>query len=101
SPFAICGLPPESRTGFAPAVFLALTAGLRAPPARDPRLAFGFAVAFFSTRFMLVRSAFGFGLVERHGGANERLQGLRVDLLAFGNVDGRPCVPLKTGIEQA
>src|ERR1700736_1016718 len=75
SAFAICGLPPERRTtatfspfrsliglaslapglAFVPAfaVFLALAAGLRAPLARDARLAFDFALAPSSTRFIL------------------------------------------------
>src|SRR5262249_4929614 len=47
------------------------------------------------------RLAFGFGLVQDHGGANERLQRRLVDLVALVEVDGTPYVPLKTGIEEA
>src|ERR1700737_4804719 len=78
SAFAMRGLPPERTTAtFSPfrtliglaslapglafvpafAVFLALAAGLRAPLARDARLAFGFALAPSSTRFILPLSA--------------------------------------------
>src|SRR5882724_5004982 len=77
SAFAMRGLPPERTTAtFSPfrtlislaslapglafvpafAAFLAL-AGLRAPLARDARLAFGFALAPSSTRFILPLSA--------------------------------------------
>src|SRR5262245_34734520 len=54
-------------------------------------------------RLFLVRksSAFGFGLVQGHGGANESLQRLLVDLLALVEVDGSPCVALETGVEEA
>src|SRR5262249_50032213 len=45
--------------------------------------------------------AFGSGLVQGHGGANESLQCLLVYLLALVKVDGAPCVPLKTGVEKA
>src|SRR6516225_11839035 len=45
--------------------------------------------------------ALGSGLVEGHGGANEGLQRLLVYLLALVEVDGTPCVPLKTGVEEA
>ena len=43
----------------------------------------------------------GFGLVQGHGGANESLQRFLVYLLALVEVDGAPCVPLKTGVEEA
>src|SRR5215831_9217955 len=43
---------------------------------------------------------FGFGPVEVHGGANQRLQRLLVYLLALAEVDGTPCVPLKAGVEE-
>src|SRR5450631_4026998 len=43
----------------------------------------------------------GFGLVQGHCGANESLQRLLVYLLALMEVDGTPCVPVKTGVEQA
>src|SRR5476649_110278 len=45
--------------------------------------------------------ASGCGLVEGHGGANESLQRLLVYLLALVEVDGTPCVPVKTGVEEA
>src|SRR6516225_4309779 len=45
--------------------------------------------------------SFAFGLVQGHGGANESLQRLLVYLLALVEVDGTPCVPLKTGVEDA
>src|ERR1700732_4172481 len=45
--------------------------------------------------------ALGFGLVQGHGGADEGLQRLLVYLLALAEVDGTPCVPLKTGVEEA
>src|SRR5207249_1940531 len=47
------------------------------------------------------RSATGTGRVQRHGGANESLQRLLVYLLALVKVDGTPCVPVKTGVEEA
>ncbi len=43
----------------------------------------------------------GFGLVQGHGGTNERLQRLLVDLLALVEVDGTPGVPLEAGVEEA
>src|SRR3954453_13845018 len=51
-------------------------------------------------RFDSLDSAFGFGLVQGHGGANERLQRLPVYLVALMEVDGTPCVTLKTGVEE-
>src|SRR5436190_3584939 len=45
--------------------------------------------------------ALGCGLVQGHGGANESLQRLLVYLLALVEVDGTPCVPVKTGVEEA
>src|ERR1700738_3918149 len=44
--------------------------------------------------------ALGCGLVQGHGGANESLQRLLVYLLALVEVDGTPCVPVKTGVEE-
>src|SRR5262245_41080198 len=41
------------------------------------------------------------GFVQGHGGANERLQRLLVYLLALMEVDGTPCVPLETRVEEA
>src|SRR5207245_8268776 len=46
-------------------------------------------------------SALGCGLVQGHGGANESLQRLLVYLLALVEVDGTPCVAVKTGVEEA
>src|SRR5262245_8348137 len=46
-------------------------------------------------------SAFGRGLVQRHGGANEGFQRRLVYLLALVEVDGAPCAPLETGVEEA
>ena len=40
-------------------------------------------------------------LVQGHGGANESLQRLLVYLRAVVEVDGTPCVPVKTGVEEA
>src|SRR5512144_2799674 len=40
------------------------------------------------------------GLVQGHGGANERLQRFLVDLLAFAEVDGAPRVSLETRVEE-
>ena len=37
--------------------------------------------------------------IERHRSANECLQGLLIDLLAFVNVDGPPDIPVKARIE--
>src|SRR3954451_19742940 len=45
--------------------------------------------------------ALGFGLVQGYGGANESLQRLLIYLLALVEVDGTPCVPVKTGVEEA
>src|SRR6267154_4256162 len=45
--------------------------------------------------------ALGCGLVQDHGGANESLQRLLVYFLALVEVDGTPCVPVKTGVEEA
>src|SRR5215813_6006110 len=50
---------------------------------------------------MATTSASGCGLVQRHGGANESLQRLLVDLLALVEVDGTPCVPFEAGVEEA
>src|SRR5687767_3049006 len=44
--------------------------------------------------------ALGCGLVQGHGGANESLQRLLVYLLALVEVDGTPCVSVKTGVEE-
>src|SRR5215472_2248650 len=62
--------------------------------------------AFFSVRSRAeapvpIRGlAFGCGLVQGHGGANESLQRLVVNLLALVEVDGTPRVSLETGIEE-
>lgn len=45
--------------------------------------------------------AFGFRLVEVQGVANERLQRFLIDLLSLVKIDGPPCVPLETGVEEA
>src|SRR5678816_3046086 len=42
----------------------------------------------------------GRGLIEGHGGPNERLQRRLVDLLALVEVDRAPGVALETGIEE-
>src|SRR5438309_6132859 len=39
--------------------------------------------------------------VQRHGRADERLQGRRVDLLALVDVDGSSRVPIEAGVEEA
>src|SRR5262249_22073318 len=46
-------------------------------------------------------SASGFGRVQGHGGAHERLQRLLVDLVALVQVDRPPGVPLEAGVEEA
>src|SRR5207253_3039320 len=45
-------------------------------------------------------SALSLGGVQGHRGANESLQCLLVYRIALVEVDGAPCVPLKTGVEQ-
>src|SRR6516162_558289 len=45
--------------------------------------------------------ALGSGFVQGHCGANQGLQRLLVYLLALVKVDGTPCVPVKTGVEEA
>src|SRR5262252_6180412 len=47
------------------------------------------------------RLAFGFGLVQGRGRANESLQRLLIYVLALAEVDGTPCVSLKAGVEEA
>ena len=37
--------------------------------------------------------------IERHGSADEILQGRRIDLVAFVEVDGAPGIPLEAGVE--
>jgi hypothetical protein len=37
--------------------------------------------------------------IERHGSADEILQGHLIDLVAFVDVDGAPDIPLKAGVE--
>ena len=44
---------------------------------------------------------FGCGRVEGDGGANERLQGFLVNLVAFAKVDRAPDIAVQTGIEKA
>ena len=46
-------------------------------------------------------ASFGLGLVQGHGGANESLQRLLVDLVAFVEVDGAPGVAFEAGVEEA
>jgi hypothetical protein len=44
----------------------------------------------------------GFALpleIERHGSANEILQGRLIDLVAFVDVDSAPDIPLEAGVE--
>src|ERR1700721_55554 len=38
--------------------------------------------------------------VERDGGANERLQRLRIDLVALAQIDGAPGIAVEAGVEQ-
>src|SRR5215813_14935224 len=38
--------------------------------------------------------------IQHHRGANEVLEGLLVDLLAFMDVDGAPDIPLEAGVEE-
>src|ERR1700751_2803703 len=45
-------------------------------------------------------SALGSGLVQAHGGPNERLQRLFIYLLALVEVDGTSRVSLETGVEE-
>jgi hypothetical protein len=37
--------------------------------------------------------------IERHCGADKILQGRRIDLVAFVDVDGAPDIPLEAGVE--
>src|SRR5262249_19694356 len=37
--------------------------------------------------------------IERHGSADKVLQGRRIDLVAFVDVDGPPDIPLQAGVE--
>jgi hypothetical protein len=46
-------------------------------------------------------SASSCGLVQRHGGANERLQRLFIDLVALMEIDGTPGVAFEAGVEEA
>jgi hypothetical protein len=39
--------------------------------------------------------------IERHGGADETLQGRLIDLVVFVDVDGAPDIALEAGVEQA
>src|SRR5437868_2382312 len=45
-------------------------------------------------------SASSLGGVQDHRGTNESLQRLLVDRIALVEIDGAPCVPLKTGVEE-
>jgi hypothetical protein len=47
------------------------------------------------------RSATGTGRVQHHGGPNESLQSLLVNLLALVEVDGTPGVAIEAGVEEA
>jgi hypothetical protein len=38
--------------------------------------------------------------IQPHGGANQRLQRLAVDFIAFTNIDGAPDIALQAGVEQ-
>ena len=37
--------------------------------------------------------------IERHGSADEILQGRLIDLVAFVDVDGAPDIPVQAGVE--
>src|SRR6185503_19719466 len=39
--------------------------------------------------------------VQRHRGANERLQRLFIDLVAFTDIDGAPHIAFEAGVEEA
>src|SRR5271163_4576781 len=43
----------------------------------------------------------GCGRVQCHGGANERLERLFIDLVALMEIDGTPGVPFEAGVEEA
>src|SRR5262249_11899325 len=45
--------------------------------------------------------ASGFGRVQRHGGANERLQRPFINLVALMEIDGTPGVAFEAGVEEA
>ena len=45
--------------------------------------------------------ALGCGLVQGHGGANERLQRLFIYLVARMEIDGTPGVAFEAGVEEA
>jgi hypothetical protein len=40
------------------------------------------------------------GLIQRHGGANERLERLLVDLVALMEIDGAPRVSFEARVEE-
>src|ERR1051326_8538176 len=88
--------------------------GSRAPPCRTARRSCSRRAGRQKSRYLLGRSeggpcglspfrglALGCGLVQGHGGANESLQRFLVYLLALVEVDGTPCVPVKTGVEES
>jgi hypothetical protein len=54
-----------------------------------------------SRRAQLRRSAFGFGRIQGHGGANERLQRLLIDLVPLMDIDGAPHIAFEAGVEEA
>ena len=39
-------------------------------------------------------------MLQRHGGADERLEGLFIDLAALRKIDGAPHVAFETGVEE-
>ena len=45
--------------------------------------------------------ALGFGLVQCHGGANERLQRLFINLITLMEIDGTPGAAFEAGVEKA
>ena len=45
--------------------------------------------------------ALGLGRVQRHGGADERLERLGIDLVALMEIDGAPRVAFEAGVEEA
>ena len=57
------------------------------------------AVASLNVRFRQLAS--GFGFIHGHGGANESLQRVFIDLVALVEIDGAPGVAFEAGIEEA
>src|SRR5262249_24554420 len=63
-------------------------------PANQPRLVCPLGFRSPARRLVLARD------IKRHCSADEILQGRLIDLVAFVDVDGAPCISVKTGVEE-